>query len=316
VNVHKNARLTPQGRSLAVQRVLAGERAPAVAQGCGVSVRTIWKWVARCRTVGDCATQDRSSRPHRLRRQLPRHQRRQVVRARHKRWSSLRIAQHYALPVSTVVTMLRRLGLNRLTRLDPPQPVLRYERRRPGTLLHLDVKKLGKIGRVGHRIHGDRHRRARRVGWEFVHVAIDDCTRVGYAEVLADEQATTTVAFLERAYAWYAALGIRIRRVLTDNGSNYRSHALAATCRTLRIKHRFTRPYRPQTNGKAERFIRTLVHEWAYAQAYSRSTFRTRALPPYLHFYNTERRHTALKFLTPLQRLATKSVNNVLVNNT
>ena len=232
MNVHKNARLTPQGRSLAVQRVMAGEPATQVAQGCGVSVRTIWKWVARCREAGELAMQDRSSRPRRLRRQLPRHQRRQIVRARHKRWSSLRIAQYYALPVSTVVTILRRLGLNRLTRLEPPRPVLRYARRRPGTLLHLDVKKLGKIGQVGHRIHGDRQRKARGVGWEFVHVAIDDCTRVGYAEVLADEQATTTVAFLERAYAWSAALGIRIRRVLTDNGSNYRSDAIAAACRS------------------------------------------------------------------------------------
>ena len=153
---------------------------------------------------------------------------------------------------------------------------------------------------------GDRTTRVRGIGWEYVHVAIDDCTRVGYAEVLADEQAETTVGFLARVVAWYAAHGITVRRLLTDNGGNYRSTALAACCRRFRIRHYFTRPYRPQTNGKAERFIRTLLHEWAYAQAYGRSSYRTRALATYLRFYNAERRHTALKFLTPLQRLATK----------
>lgn len=309
MNVHKNARCTPRGRSLAVQRVAAGEPRAVVARGCGISPRTLQKWEARARAAGSAAPdalQDRSSRPRRLARQLPRHQRRQILRSRRKRWSSLRIAQHYTLPVSTVVSFLRRHGLNRLARLEPPRPVQRYERRRPGTLVHLDVKKLGKIGRVGHRMHGDRTTRVRGIGWEYVHVAIDDCTRVGYAEVLADEQGPTTVGFLERAYAWYAAHGVTIRRLLTDNGGNYRSDALQACCRRLTIRHQFTRPYRPQTNGKAERFIRTLLHEWAYAQAYGRSIYRTRALPTYLRFYNGERRHSALGLTTPLQRLAAK----------
>lgn len=310
MNVHKNARLTPQGRSLAVQRVRHGESATAVARGCGVSVRTIWKWVQRARETDGAPgapLPDRSSRPRRLVRQLPRHRRRQILRSRRKkRWSSLRIAQYYTLPVSTVMSFLRRHGLNRLARLEPPRPVVRYERRRPGTLVHLDVKKLGKIGRVGHRMHGDRTTRVRGIGWEYVHVAIDDCTRVGYAEVLADEQGATTAGFLQRAYAWYAAHGVTIRRLLTDNGGNYRSADFATACRTHRIRHYRTRPYRPQTNGKAERFIRTLLHEWAYAQAYGRSHYRTRALLPYLRFYNAERRHTALGFLTPLQRLAAK----------
>lgn len=309
MNVHKNARCTPRGRSLAVQRVAAGEPRAAVARGCGITPRTLKKWEARAQAAGSAAPeelQDRSSRPRRLARQLPRHQRRQILRSRHKRWSSLRIAQHYTLKVSTVVSFLRRHGLNRLGRLEPVRPIQRYERRRPGTLVHLDVKKLGKIGRVGHRMHGDRTTRVRGIGWEYVHVAIDDCTRVGYAEVLADEQAETTVGFLERAVAWYAAHGITVRRLLTDNGGNYRSDALAACCRRLKIRHYFTRPYRPQTNGKAERFIRTLLHEWAYAQAYGRSVYRTRALSTYLRFYNAERRHTALQFLTPLQRLAAK----------
>jgi transposase InsO family protein len=309
MNVHKNARCTPRGRSLAVQRVQHGERPAHVARGAGISRQTLRKWTRRAEAAGDGrpeALADRSSRPRRLARQLPRHQRRQILRSRRKRWSSLRIAQHYALAVSTVVSFLRRHGLNRLTRLEPPRPIQRYERRRPGTLVHLDVKKLGKIGRVGHRMHGDRTARVRGIGWEYVHVAIDDCTRVGYAEVLADEQGATTVGFLERACAWYAAHGVTIRRLLTDNGGNYRSDALAACCRRLKIRQQFTRPYRPQTNGKAERFIRTLLHEWAYAQAYGRSLYRTRALPQYLRFYNAERRHTALQFSTPLQRLAAK----------
>lgn len=309
MNVHKNARCTPRGRSLAVQRVSDGERPGHVARGAGMSRRTLRKWIRRAAAAGDAgpaALADRSSRPKRLVRQLPRHRRRQILRSRGKRWSSLRIAQHYGLPVSTVVSFLRRHGLNRLARLEPPRPIQRYERRRPGTLVHLDVKKLGKIGRVGHRMHGDRTTRVRGIGWEYVHVAIDDCTRVAYAEVLADEQGDTTAGFLERAYAWYAAHGVTIRRLLTDNGGNYRSDALAACCRRLKIRHHFTRPYRPQTNGKAERFIRTLLHEWAYAQAYGRSLYRTRALPQYLRFYNAERRHTALQFSTPLQRLAAK----------
>lgn len=314
MNVHKNAQLTPAGRLAAAARVINGERATDIARGCGVSARTIWKWVARVRN--EAGTEDRSSRPHRLARQLPRHQQRQIERARRKGWSSLRIARHLGLPISTVVTILRRLGLNRLTRLEPPRPVVRYERRRPGTLVHVDVKKLGRITGVGHRIHGDRTRRpGRRAGWEYVHVAIDDCTRLGYAEVLGGEDAATTAGFLERATAWFAALGVCVRRLLSDNGGNYRSGGVAACCRALRIKQRFTRPFRPQTNGKAERFIRTLLTEWAYGQAYGRSCYRTRALAPYLQFYNTERPHTGLKFRTPLQRLAARSVNNVLVIN-
>lgn len=315
MNVHKNARLTPAGRHAAARRVIhGGESAAAVAAGCGVSERTVKKWVARVR-AGE-GTADRSSRPKRLARQLPRHRRRQIERRRRQGWSSPRIARDLGLAVSTVVTVLRRLGLNRLTALAPPRPVVRYERRRPGTLVHVDVKKLGRITGVGHRIHGDRTRRpGRRAGWEYVHVAIDDCTRLGYSEVLGREDAETTAGFLERATAWFAALGVTVRRLLSDNGGNYRSRVVAACCRALRIRHRFTRPFRPQTNGKAERFIRTLLTEWAYARPYARSSYRTQALAPYLQFYNTERPHTALKYRTPLQRYAARSGNNVLVIN-
>ena len=314
MNIHKNARLTPGGRLRVVQRIAAGEKATTVAAGVGVSVRTVWKWVRRFRDAGG-VLEDRSSRPARLARQLPRYQRRQILRSRRKRWSSLRIANHYGLPVSTVVTIQRRLGLNRLTKLEPQRPAVRYEKRRPGQLLHVDVKKLVKIARVGHRIHGNRRTTVKGIGWEAVHVAIDDCTRLGYAEVLPDAFGGTTAGFLARAVAWYAAQGIRVRCIMSDNAKTYLSAAVQAERQRARWRHVRIRPYTPQTNGKAERFIRTLVQEWAYARAYRNSAFRATALPHYLRFYNTERRHTALGYTTPLQRFAQRSVNNVLVIN-
>jgi transposase InsO family protein len=213
-----------------------------------------------------------------------------------------------------VVTEQRRQGLARLPRLQPPVPVVRYERARPGELLHIDTKKLGRIGRIGHRIHGDPSRRVKGIGWEILHAAIDDASRVAYSEVLADELATTAVGFLERARAWYAARGIRIESVMTDNGSAYRSRVWRTTLRTAGLRHLTTRPYTPRTNGKVERFIQTLLREWAYVRPYPRSWLRTRALRPYLRYYNLERPHTALGYRPPLARLA--SVNNVLVNNT
>lgn len=304
MNSHKNARFTPAGRLRLVQAVAQGAAVAGVARRFAVSARTVWKWWGRYQREGVAGLQDRPSRPHRLARQLPRARRRQIERARRARWSSLRIAQHYQLSLSTVVTIQRRLGLNHLRRLEPPRPVIRYEKARPGELVHVDVKKLGRIGRVGHRIHGDRRTRVRGIGWEYVHVAIDDCTRLGYAEVLADETGATTVGFLRRAVLWFQQQGVPTRAVLSDNGGNYRSHAVAALCRSLAIRHQRTRPYRPQTNGKAERFIRTLLTEWAYADPFPTSARRTRALFGYLRYYNTTRRHTALAYTTPAQRLA------------
>lgn len=302
---HKNARLTYARREeLARRAMLPGANVSALAREGGVSRQTVLKWRRRYLAEGASGLRDRSSKPHRSPRALPRYRRRQIARQRTKGWSSLRIAQHYGLSISTVVAIQRRLGLNRLRRLEPPRPVVRYEHARPGDLVHLDVKKLGRIARVGHRIHGDRRARARGIGWEYTHVAIDDCTRVSYAEVLPDEQGATAAGFLERALAWFQAEGIAVRRLLTDNGSCYRSRSLAAVVARHQLRHRFTRPYRPQTNGKAERFIRTLLHEWAYAQAYRTSVFRTAALARYLHFYNTQRRHSALGYTTPAQRLA------------
>lgn len=304
MNSHKNARLTPAGRLLLVQALQGGEPVARVARRYALSARTVWKWWGRYRALGAAGLVDRSSRPHRLARQLPRARRRQIQRARARRWSSLRIAQHYQVPLSTVVTVQRRLGLNRLRRLEPPRPVVRYEKARPGELVHVDVKKLGRIGRIGHRIHGDRRRRVRGIGWEYVHVALDDCTRLGYAEVLPDEQGPTTAAFLRRAVLWFEQHGVRVQALLSDNGGNYRSRVVAALLQTLRIPHRWTRPYRPQTNGKAERFIRTLLHEWAYADPFPSSARRTAALFGYLRFYNRARRHSALQYQTPAQRLA------------
>ena len=307
MNTHKNARLTYSRRVELVQKrgaVRSSEE--QLAREFGVSRRTVRKWWYRYETQGWEGLRDRSSRPARSPTPLPRHQLRQIERRRRQRWSSLRIARYYQLPLSTVVTINRRLGLNRLARLEPPRPTVRYEHRRPGALVHLDIKKLGKIGRPGHRVHGDRRTRVRGIGWEYTHVAIDDCTRLGYAEVLTGEDGATTAAFINRMVAWYPAHGIRVRRILTDNGKCYLSRPVAAVFRRFGVRYRRTRPYRPQTNGKAERFIRTLLHEWAYGQSYKTSAFRAAALSPYLHFYNTERRHTALGFTTPAQRLAAR----------
>ena len=238
MNTHKNARLTPAGRLAIVRRATNGVPVAEVARGACVSARTVWKWLARFRAEGPAGLVDRSSRPRRLARRRPRHQHRQIRRARERRrWSSLRIARHYRLPVSTVVTALRRLGLHRLARLEPPRPVVRYERARPGELLHLDIKKLGRIGRIGHRITGRRQgsHRTRRIGWEFVHVAVDDCTRLAYAEVLGDEQGATAAGFLARAVAWFATQGVRVTAVLSDNGAGYRSHVHRARKDLMRL---------------------------------------------------------------------------------
>ena len=276
----------------------------ALGRAYGVSRQTVAKWRDRWAAERPLLLGDGSSRPRRCPHRLPRYRQRQIRRWRTRRWSSCRIASYLQLPIAAVVREQRRLGLARLPRLEPPHPVLRYEWPAAGDLLHLDVKKLGKIGRVGHRIHGDWRRRMRGVGWEYVHVAIDDCTRVPCAEVLPDEHGPTTAAFLERALVFYRARGIRVRRLLTDNGGNYRSHALRAVVTRRRLEHRRTRPYTPRTNGKAERFIRSLLYEWAYAQAYRTSVYRTRALSRYLYYFTTQRKHFGLRGLTPAQRLA------------
>jgi transposase InsO family protein len=213
------------------------------------------------------------------------------------------IASVLALSTATTARVLKRHGKSRLPPLNPPPPVVRYEWKRPGDLIHLDIKKLGRIERVGHRIHGDRTTRVRGAGWEFVHVCIDDASRLAYAEVLADEKGVTSVAFLRRATAWFAQRGIKVRRVMTDNGSGYVSKIFGTACKRLRQRHLRTRPYTPRTNGKAERLIQTLLREWAYAQAYAHSRLRTAALRHYLRYYNEHRPHGSLQSLPPISRL-------------
>jgi transposase InsO family protein len=304
VNRHKNARLTPTGRLGMVRRLDAGERVGSVAAGLGLSTTAVRRWWRRYQALGVPGLADRSSRPRRCPGALPRWRCRQIRRLRHQRWSSLQIAQALRLPVPTVVQVQRRLGLARLTVLDPKPPVRRYERRVPGALIHLDVKKLGRIGRIGHRIHGDRRRRSAGLGWEYLHIAIDDATRLAFAALFPDETAISTAAFLVQAAAWFERQGIRWRQLMSDNGGGYRSRRFQQVRRRLGIRHVWTRPYRPQTNGKAERFIRTCLARWAYVAAYRSSLQRAAALPEWLRYYNRERPHTALGFKTPAQRLA------------
>ena len=304
MNVHKNAVLTPAGRERAVKRVLEGEKVRDVAQSLGVSRRTIYKWVRRWKEEGPAGLEDRSSRPHHIPGKTSRGLERQVIRLRKKRWSTGRIAEHVKLPISTVGEICRRHGMGRLPKLDPPPPVVRYERERPGELLHLDTKKLARIERIGHRIHGDRSQTIEGAGWEFLHVCVDDASRVSYAEVLPDERGVTCAGFVKRAADWFALQGVRFERVMTDNGSGYVSKIFARVLGALGARHVRTRPYTPRTNGKAERFIQTCKRDWAYARPYHHSDARTAALRPFLCFYNCYRLHWGIGRKTPRLRLA------------
>jgi transposase InsO family protein len=247
---------------------------------------------------------DRSSAPHRRPTRTPPKVERQIERLRRLRWTSTKIAATLDLAVSTVCAVLARLGLNRLWKLGPPEPPNRYCRRHAGELVHLDVKKLGRFRRPGHRIRGrGPGRRSFKAGWEAVHVCVDDATRLAYVEVLADEKALTVIGFVERAVAWFAARGVRVRQIMSDNGSAYCSAPFATWCATHRIEHLRTRPYRPRTNGKAERFIQTMLREWAYSVSYPSSEHRAQALPAWIDYYNHQRPHGALGHKTPASRL-------------
>ena len=304
MNVHKNAKIAPAGRALLVQRVLAGGRRTAVAAAFGVSTRTVGKWVRRWQGEGSGGLVDRSSRPRRCPHQLRPRQVQRIAALRRRRWTGPAIAQRLQLPVSTVGLVLRRLKLNRLRLLEPPVPPIRYERARPGELVHLDVKKLARIERVGHRIHGNRGSRVAGAGWEYMHVCIDDATRVAYCELLPADDTLWASVFLHRALAWLQQLGVgRVERVMTDNGSAYRSQHFRHLLAQLGARHLRTRPYTPRTNGKAERFIQTCLREWAYRRAYRTSARRAAALPAFLRRYNMERPHTALQRRPPLARL-------------
>ena len=310
MNVHKNAPLTPLGRGQLIARVRSGESVASVAAATGVSQRTVWKWIGRERTSGEAGLMDRSSRPHRSPTRVKRTKERQIRRLRGKRWTQSAIAEHLKMPFSTVGAVCRRLGLGRLPDLEPRPPIVRYERKRAGELIHLDIKKLARIERIGHRIHGNRGRHADGAGWEYLHVCIDDATRVSYAEVLPNERGVTCAAFLERATAWFKARGVPVERVMTDNGAGYISKVFRAVIEALGTRHIRTRPYTPRTNGKAERFIQTCKREWAYARPYGTSRARTAALSVFLCFYNCHRPHWGIGRITPQLRL-TQLVNNV-----
>lgn len=312
-NPHQNARLTVYSREQIVARVAAGQPAPKVAEAFGVSVRTVRKWVARFRAGGRAALSNRASAPSRVGRRLTERVVAVIVWLRRRlRLTGAAIAAKLGLPRSTVARWLTRRGLGRLSRLDPPEPVRRYQRARPGELVHLDIKKLGRFERPGHRITGTRKGcRNRGAGWDFVHVAVDDATRMAYVEVLPDERKATTTAFLLRALRWLRGHGIRVERVMTDNGSAYRSRRFRKALRWLDIRHIYTRPYTPKTNGKAERFIQTLLREWAYGLSHPSSAARNDDLPRWIDWFNRSRPHSALKGLAPLA-----AVNNLMRNNT
>lgn len=289
-------------RALIVQRIRQDQWPPtAAAAAAGVSVRTTYKWLRRHRLGGRPALEDASSRPHHLPRRTSPDTVAAIVAARHERRTAWEIATRLQVPRSTVAAVLVRVGLNRLARLTPPPPAQRYERTRPGELVHLDIKPLGRILRVGHRIH-PHQRGSVGAGWEYVHVAVDDYSRAAYVEVLPEQTGAATAAFLRRTLGWFARRGITVSRVLTDNGSGYISRRFRAAAARSSVRLTRTRPYRPQTNGKAERFIQTLIRRWAYAVPYTSSWRRTLALRPWLRHYNVERPHAALGYQPPCVR--------------
>ena len=319
MQLHANARTCPNSRRLLVERIDAGWSLAEAAEAAGVSDRTASKWRARWRAEGELGLLDRSSAPKRVPHRTPALRVEAIIALRRLRMTAAEIAELLSMALSTVSAVLRRVGLGKLSRLDPREPPNRYEHARPGGLLHLDIKKLGRILSPGHRVVG--HRRSQKkvgpqrlgaAGWEFVHVCVDDATRLAYAEVLGDERGETAAGFLRRAVAWLQSMGITPERVLSDNGACYRAKAHAAACRELGLRHSFTRPYRPRTNGKAERFIKTLTHRWAYGAIYANSNDRTRALPGWLTHYNFTRRHGSLSHKPPAARL--NELNNLAGN--
>jgi len=305
VHLHANAKLTPALRRLLVHRVRElGWRVTEAAAAAGVARQTAYKWLARYAEAGERGLEDRSCRPHRLRCKTPRHLVHRMLRHRRRRKAAWEIAAETGVPVSTVSRHLKAEGLGRLWRiqeaLHPPQ---RYEHAYPGSLLHIDAKKFARIEGIGHAIHGDRSRKRRGVGWEVVFVCVDDHTRLAYAEVHPAENAICATRFFRRALRWFESLGVRCERVLTDNARCYASTAFTALCAEEGVSQRFTRPYTPRTNGKAERFIQTLKRRWAYRCAYRTSAIRAASLRPWVAHYNHHRPHRAIGRIPPIARL-------------
>lgn len=311
MNSHKHARLTPKGRALLVGRVLdEGWTVREASLAAGVSPQTTYKWIRRFQAEGDAGLFDRSSRPRSSPTATPRCKRRRFEQLRRRRWPLWRIAHDQGSSLATVSRCMKRLGLSRLKSLDPVEPVVRYERAAPGQLLHIDTKRLGKIRGIGHRITGDRSRnRNRGIGWDTVHLAVDDHSRVAFARIMPDETKASCVDFLRQATTFFAGLGVTIEQVMTDNGAGYKK-TFAAACDELGIRHLRTRPYTPKTNGKVERFVQTSLREWAYARPYRSSALREAALQPFIHHYNWHRPHSALDHQPPMIRIP--AVNNVL----
>lgn len=306
MNVHKNARLTERSRAELVRRVRLGQPPKAVATAFGVDAKTVAKWVKRFEAEGPDGLADRSSRPHKLYRPTPAETVERIIVLRRQRFCGRQIAKETRVSPATVSRILRAVRLSRARDLDPPAPVVRYERKAPGEMIHLDIKKLGRFEKPGHRVTGDRtgQSNSRGVGWESVHVCIDDHSRVAFSEIHPDETKESAVPFLKAAVAYYASLGVTVSRVMTDNGACYKSHAFRDACAQLGLKHIRTKPYTPKTNGKAERFIQTSLREWAYAQTYDSSDHRAAQLPAWLHRYNWHRPHGGIKSQTPISRLA------------
>jgi transposase InsO family protein len=313
MNIHKNARLTPLRREEMALAVMEGGFSKAhAARTYGVSAKIVARWVERYKAEGRAGMADRSSRPNVMPGMTDQTVAERIVALRRRRLTGKHIAMETGVCAATVSRVLKRAGLSRLKDIEPAEPVRRYERQHPGEMIHIDIKKLGRFEQIGHRITGDPQQgRSRGAGWEFVHVCIDDASRIAFSQILPDERKESAIAFLKAAVAYYASLGVAIARVMTDNGSCYKSKAFARTCREFGLKHIRTRPYTPKTNGKAERFIQTALREWAYAFAYPTSGHRAAELPVWLHRYNWHRPHGSLKSKTPISRLA-ETADNLL----
>ncbi|WP_406625340.1 IS481 family transposase [Acidovorax sp. SDU_ACID1] len=315
MNTHKHARLTFLRRLEMVHQLIAKQFSVSqAAQAYGVTAPTVRKWLGRFLAQGEPGLADASSRPAVSPRAIAPAKALAVIELRRKRLTQSRIAQALGVSASTVSRVLARAGLSRLADLDPAEPVVRYEHPAPGELLHLDIKKLGRIVRPSHRVTGNRRDGVDGAGWDFVFVAIDDHARVAFTDIHPDERFPSAVQFLKNAVAYYQRLGVTVRRLLTDNGSAFRSRAFSAACRELSIKHRFTRPYRPQTNGKAERFIQSALREWAYAYTYQNSQQRADAMKSWLHHYNWHRPHQGIGCAVPISRLNLDGYNLLTIH--
>ncbi len=306
MDTHKNARLTPKGREAMVRAVVDdGLSKAAAARQFNTTQKTVGKWIERFRAQGADGLRDRSSKPLSSPVQTPAAICAAVEALRRQRYTGKQIAAECGLSPATVSRILKRRGLNKLSALEPGEPIRRYEREHPGEIVHIDIKKLGRFNGVGHRITGNRKGQSsgRGIGWEYLHLAIDDHSRVAYSEILPDEKRRSCLRFLFNALRFFRAHGVKVERVMTDNGASFRSFRYAKALRLLKIKHLRTRPYTPKTNGKAERLVQTALREWAYAKAYLHSDDRAAALPDWLHRYNWHRPHASLKAKTPISRL-------------